>query len=77
MRTYIQFKSVFLYEDYLNIKNEKHCKALTHLRISAHTLAIERGRYIRPIIPPEQRLCTYCPNDKIEDEYHFLIECCN
>ena len=77
MRTYVQFKSVFLYEDYLNIKNEKHRKALTRLRISAHTLAIEHGRYTRPIIPPEKRLCTYCPNDKIEDEYHFLLECCN
>ena len=29
------------------------------------------------MILPKQMLCTYCPNDKIEDEYHFLIECCN
>jgi len=74
MRTYVKFKASFVPEDYLSIKHEKHRKALTKLRISAHSLAIERGRYTRPLTPVENRTCKNCPGD-IENEYHFLIEC--
>ena len=73
MRTYIQFKSHFEFEDYLNISNVKHRKAMTKLRISAHRLAIERGRYNN--IPLDKRICTTCQGQIIEDEYHFLLKC--
>ncbi len=76
MRTYINIKERFNLEAYLtSIKNQKHRCAMAKLRISAHNLAIERGRYARPPIPPEQRVCTFCPNEPIEDEMHFLTTC--
>ena len=57
------------------MKNELHRKALSKLRVSAHSLKIERGRYTTPKTPVEQRVCQHCP-DKIEDEFHFLLQCC-
>ena len=47
---------------------------LSKSRLSDHSLEIERGRYQRPYLKPEERKCPFRP-DKIEDEYHFLIEC--
>lgn len=75
MRTYRLFKRSILLEDYLtDVTNEYHRKALTKLRISAHNLQIERGRYTIPYTQKENRLCRYC-KDKIEDEYHFMMDC--
>lgn len=47
---------------------------LTKLRISAHSLAIETGRYCKPVIPSERRFCKFCET-LIEDEVHFLFQC--
>ena len=49
------------------------------LRISAHNLYIERGRYERPYIPREGRWCAYCfmtnSTTALEDEEHVLLHC--
>jgi len=54
-------------------------KSLTRFRISCHNLYIERGRYETPLVPSEERWCTYCFFSKglkpIEDESHVLIDC--
>ena len=75
MRTYIEFKSKFIFEDYLSISNEDDRKALTRLRVSAHTLAIERGRYTTPPTPVEARTCSHCPDNQVENEMHFIMKC--
>ena len=46
-------------------------KAMMKLRISSHTLRIERGRWLN--IQPKDRLCTLCNN--LEDEFHVICEC--
>ena len=74
MRTYKLFKQNLAYEPYLNIINAEHRKSFTRFRISAHSLAIERGRYTKPPTPIDPRTCRYCPQ-KIESEHHFLLEC--
>lgn len=48
---------------------------MTKLRLSAHPLLIENGRYHRPPIPAEERLCQYCNFGEIEDEKHFVLNC--
>ena len=53
------------------IKKENKRKILARLRISAHTLEIERGRYTK--LKREEQLCKACL--KIEDEPHFLLDC--
>ena len=47
---------------------------MTKLRISAHQLYVETGRYCNPSIPRENRFCFYSKNF-VEDEKHFLLDC--
>jgi hypothetical protein len=57
LRTYTTFKVHFGCANYLSvIGNFEHRRCLTKLRISAHRLHIETGRYQG--IPPHQRLLT-------------------
>ena len=46
---------------------------LTKLRISAHQLAIETGRYAQPKTPIDKRICFHC--GLLEDEFHFIFQC--
>ena len=49
---------------------------MTRLRLSAHTLEIETGRYSDT--DAENRFCQYCEfqgNKVVEDEVHFLVTC--
>lgn len=74
LRTFREFKTGYSLESYLStIENQEHRRALTKLRISDHSLEIERGRYNKTYVSPEQRLCPCCK--QMEDEKHFLIEC--
>ena len=48
--------------------------ALTRLRISCHSLEIERGRYHKPASTPAHlRLCKDC--ESVEDELNFVCVC--
>ena len=75
-------KQKYKFENYLQIKDKQHKAALTKLRISAHGLHTETGRYEKydkelekyTNIPKDERRCQACPNE-VEDEYHFLFEC--
>ena len=55
------------------IFDQKNRIYLTKLRLSAHDLAIEIGRYIK--VPREQRVCFHCNINVVETEYHFLLVC--
>ena len=35
----------------------------------------EKGRYCRPVIPREQRICKFCTENACDDEIHFLTRC--
>jgi len=75
LRTYCTFKQQFCKENYTVMLNRKHRLAFTNLRISCHSLRIESGRHTSPKTSIEDRLCIYCDLNKIEDEYHFVMEC--
>ena len=47
----------------------KYKIALCRFRISAHSPSIETGRHQR--IPRENRLCTNCRMNVVENEYYF------
>ena len=76
---YNSIKSEIKREEYLKIKKFSHRSATTKLRISAHKLKIETGRYTVPITPRNQRTCDYCKNilqyDIVEDELHAISSC--
>ena len=58
LRTYALFKTDIGCEKYLyDVKNVDARQALTKLRLSNHSLNIERGRYTTPKTPKEQRFC--------------------
>ena len=69
---YNQVTEKYELQPYLTLQmNRKYVNATCKLRISAHDLMIEKGRYTK--IKREDRLCLCCK--KIEDEKHFLDEC--
>ena len=54
LRVYRTFKTKYEYEDYLDeIANIKHRINFTKLRISNHSLEIEKGRHQRPYVNPK------------------------
>ena len=71
------FRSVVNEHQFYNqldmLDKKSHRIALARFMASSHRLGVETGRWARPIIPFEQRLCENC--QKLDDEYHFLLEC--
>ena len=91
MRFYNQLKSCFAREPYIdNVPNRNQRSWLQRLRTSAHSLAIERGRYTN--VPLAARYCVYCVppgggdgeehgegdshgQREIDSEVHFIARC--
>ena len=59
------------YVDVCKYKSDR--STLCKFRISAHRLAIERGRYSNT--ERQNRICQYCNTGEIEDEQHFFLIC--
>ncbi len=76
---YSTVKKHFKLEEYLNCPIFKYRAALTRLRISAHNLEIERGRYGNAPISRDKRFCRYCQEvlqiQVVESEKHVLNDC--
>jgi hypothetical protein len=74
LRVYGKFKTQFEQEKYLElVKNRGNRTSLTRLRISAHKLEIEAGRYLKK--KEAERLCRLCDSKAVENEEHFLFDC--
>lgn len=73
MRTYTKFKKSINFEKYLCFKDVNIRETFTKIRLSEHCLNIEVGR--RKNLKPEERLCKFCKNNFVEDEFHFTILC--
>ena len=61
----------------VDLPNLDHLTAVARLRMSAHRLAIETGRHVKPKICKEERICNCknCALEEVEDESHFLLKC--
>ena len=78
-----KIKKSFSYEKYLSIvKSAKYRRAFTAIRVAAHKLEIETGRWARKNngekLERSERLCTLCKEVGIEnigDEVHAVIQC--
>ena len=70
MRTYRSYKSELVMESYLLPLHLR--TALLRFRISCHQLRIEIGRYLRPPLPAQERICN---DGSIEDEKHCMLSC--
>ena len=49
-------------------------RAMSKQRLGILPLRLETARYLRPILPENERVC-YCNSGKIENEYYVLFEC--
>jgi len=58
---------------YNSFINDYFRKIITRWRLSNHKLKIETGRYSRPVIPREDRICSIC--FILEDEHHAVFVC--
>ena len=76
LRTFILFKDFKQSASYLTKPlSFFQRKSLAKLRLGILSLHIETGRYFRPRLPAEERLCKICNSGEIEDESHFLLKC--
>jgi hypothetical protein len=80
LRTYRSFKNDFRQAEYLSVcTNMLHRHYLAKLRLGAHKLEIETGRYTstKCRLKPEERTCKICKSGDTEDEFHFIMVCPN
>ena len=61
-----------VYTDRLSTLSEHQRIDFTRLRTSSHNLAIETGRWTRPITPREARICS-C--GEVQSEAHVILNC--
>ena len=74
MQMYIGFKSSLYPEKYLSLSiNFKFRQILACFRTSCLPLGVEEGRCTGVMY--NERYCRVCNVQKVEDEYHFLLEC--
>ena len=76
LRTYRQNKTVFGTENYLLStlsKGEKSYSYFAQFRCGILPLRVETGRYIE--LNANERICTLCTSNEIEDELHLLLKC--
>ena len=69
-RFYRQVVDQHMFHRLLDIMPCKHRIALNRLIVSSHRLRVETGRWERPVVQYESRVCHVC--HKLDDEYHFL-----
>ena len=73
-KTYLLYAHFRLQPYLINVNLYKFRRELTRLRVSAHRLEVETGRWHKPrAIPYPDRKCIAC--NKLEDEFHFMLEC--
>ena len=75
LKFYMELKKNFTFEKYLDTLPRDKRKGITKLRISAHSLPIERMRYQKT--DRSERLCPICQTGEVGDEWHYLHKCPN
>ena len=70
---YRYYKKTFGREKYISELPDTYVITLMKFRCSNHKLGIELGR--RDRTPREERLCTRCHMNIMDDELHFVLEC--
>ncbi|XP_076078814.1 uncharacterized protein LOC143048830 [Mytilus galloprovincialis] len=75
LRLYRRYKKDLQPEHYVTNAIPRHLRSnLCKFRCGTLPLSVETGRYTKPPIPLEERICPFC-NNAVEDEIHFLINC--
>ena len=76
LKIYKKLKMNISFENYLlGVKNFMHRQAVTRLRVSAHRLPVETGRYKK--IEYIDRKCKHCDQNEVGNEEHYIMSCSN
>ena len=76
LRTYRLYKTDLIAENYVKLNMERsHRRILAKFRSGSLPLQVETGRYKKPKVPLENRICKFCSDNTVEDEMHFLLSC--
>ena len=68
------YKWGYSVEDYVSMNIDKYTRSLiAQFRFGILPLQLEIGRYRG--IPIDERLCMFCTNNEIEDEFHLIMIC--
>ena len=75
-RMYKEVKLSFSASFYVGLNIHKYLRIyFTKLRLSSHKFLVERGRWVKPKVPYNERRCTLCNNPDVQDEFHITL-CC-
>ena len=74
LRIYGEFKTNYGLDNYMafNLSRLK-ISDLTQSRCGILPLRVETGRFRNE--PLSERKCTFCDQDSVEDEFHFILHC--
>ena len=76
LHTYKLYKKEFQFEAYLmELHNIDPRKAIVRFRLSSHSLRLETGRYLKPKLDVQKRICIYCDKGEVDDEIHLITPC--
>jgi hypothetical protein len=80
LRTYRMYKNENTTSDYVKlVRHRKHRSVLAKFRNGSLPLTVELGRFAKPPVALQNRICRYCHLYKnihvVEDESHFLLHC--
>ncbi len=74
--TYRLFKNSLSAESYVSTLFDMSQRSIfSKFRCGTLPLQVELGRFSRPVVPLEDRICKHCNSNSIEDEVHFLTSC--
>ena len=75
LRTFITFKDYQQLPAYVGKPlSFVERKTISKLRLGILPIRVETARYVRPVLPENQRFC-YCNDGNIESEYHVMFVC--
>ena len=76
LRTYRLYKNNVSVGPYVrqNLTSSQR-RLMAMFRAGSLPLALETGRYSRPPVPVQNRLCQFCSLSEVETEKHFLMTC--
>ena len=73
---YEEVKLLFSASFYVGLNIHKHLRLyLSKLRLSSRQFLVERGRWVKPKVPYNERRCTLCNNPDVRDEFYITL-CC-
>ena len=75
LRTFVSFKNFDTLPPHIGKPLSFHeRRTISKLRLGILPIRLETARYLRPIVPEQERVC-YCGSREVESEVHVMFNC--